>query len=34
MKREAYIEKILQIYSLVAVLSQKNGCKVMQLFPA
>ena len=31
MKREEYIEKILQVYSLVAVLSQKNGCKVLRL---
>ena len=31
MKREEYIEKILQLYSLVAVLSQKNGCKVLRL---
>ena len=31
MRREEYIEKILQIYSLVAVLSQKNGCKVLRL---
>lgn len=31
MKREAYIEKILRIYSLVGVLSQKNGCKVLRL---
>ena len=31
MKREAYIEKILRIYSLVGVLSQKNGCQVMRL---
>ena len=34
MKREEYIEKVLQVYSLVAVLSRKNSCKVMQLFPA
>ena len=31
MKREEYIEKILQSYTLVAVLSQKNGCKVLRL---
>ena len=31
MKREEYIEKILRIYSLVGVLSQKNGCQVMRL---
>ena len=31
MKREQYIEKILQLYSLVAVLSRKNGCEVMRL---
>ena len=31
MKREEYIEKVLQVYSLVAVLSQKNGCQVMRL---
>ena len=31
MKRETYIDNILQIYSLVAVLSQKNGCKVLHL---
>ena len=31
MKHEEYIEKILQNYSLVAVLSQKNGCKVLRL---
>ena len=31
MKREQYIENILQLYSLVAVLSQKNGCKVLRL---
>ena len=31
MKREEYTEKILQIYSLVAVLSQKNGCEVLRL---
>ena len=31
MKREEYIEKVLQIYSLVAVLSRKNGCQVMRL---
>jgi len=31
MKREEYIEKILQTYSLVGVLSQKNGCQVLRL---
>ena len=31
MNCEEYIEKALQFYSLVAVLSQKNGCKVMRL---
>ena len=31
MKREEYIENILQTYSLVAVLSRKNGCQVMRL---
>ena len=31
MKRETYIDNILQIYSLVAVLSQNNGCKVLRL---
>ena len=31
MKQEDYIEKILQVFSLVAVLSQKNGCKVLRL---
>ena len=31
MKREEYIGKILRLYSLVAVLSQKNGCKVLRL---
>ncbi|MBR5272826.1 MAG: serine/threonine protein kinase [Clostridia bacterium] len=31
MKREEYIENILKSYSLVAVLSQKNGCKVLRL---
>lgn len=31
MKRETYINNILQIYSLVAVLSTKNGCKVLRL---
>ena len=31
MKREEYIEKILQVYSLVTVLSQKNGYKVLRL---
>ena len=31
MKREEYIERILQIYALVTVLSEKNGCKVLRL---
>ena len=31
MKREEYIEKILQIYSLVGVLSRKNGCEVFRM---
>ncbi len=31
MKRSEYIENILQIYSLVTVLSQKNGCEVLRL---
>ena len=31
MKRSGYIEHILQIYSLVAVLSRKNGCEVLHL---
>ena len=31
MKREEYIENLLHIYSLVTVLSQKNGCKVLRL---
>lgn len=31
MKREDYVEKILQIYSLVAALSRKNGCEVLRL---
>lgn len=31
MKREEYIEKALQIYSLVAVLSRKNGYEVLRL---
>ena len=31
MKREEYIENLLQLYSLVAVLSRKNGCKVLHL---
>ena len=31
MKRNDYIEKILQIYSLVGQLSQKNGCEVFRL---
>lgn len=31
MKREEYINKILQTYSLVNLLSKKNGCEVMRL---
>ena len=31
MKRAEYIEKTRQLYSLVAVLSNKNGCKVLRL---
>jgi len=31
MKRAEYIENILHIYSLVAVLSQKNSCEVLHL---
>lgn len=31
MKREEYIERILQLYALVTVLSEKNGCKVLRL---
>ena len=31
MKREEYLEKILQLYSLVAVLSRKNGCEALRL---
>ena len=31
MKREEYIKEILRIYSLVAVLSRKNDCKVLRL---
>lgn len=31
MKREEYIKNVLHIYSLVAVLSQNNGCKVLRL---
>lgn len=31
MKRSEYIEKILQAYSLVGRLSQKNGCDVLRL---
>lgn len=31
MKRSDYINHILQIYSLVAVLSRKNGCEVLHL---
>ena len=31
MNREEYITKVFQIYSLVGLLSQKNGCKVLRL---
>ena len=31
MQREEYIEKILQAYSVVGVLSRKNGCEVLRL---
>ena len=31
MKRKEYIENILQIYSLVGVLSEKNNCQVLRL---
>ena len=31
MKRETYIEQILEIYSLIGVLSRKNGCEVLRL---
>lgn len=31
MKRSEYVEKILQVYSLVGRLSQKNGCDVLHL---
>ncbi len=31
MQREEYVNQILQIYSVVGLLSQKNGCKVMRL---
>ena len=31
MKRADYIENILQVYSLVSVLSQKNNCEVLHL---
>ena len=31
MQREEYITKILQLYSLVGVLSEKNDCKVLRL---
>lgn len=31
MKRSEYIENILQVYSLVGVLSQKNGCDILHL---
>ena len=31
MKREEYIEKTLHLYTLVAALSQKNGCEVLRL---
>ena len=31
MKREEYIQNILQVYSLVTILSKKNGCEVLRL---
>lgn len=31
MQRKEYIERILQLYSLVCTLSQKNGCEVLRL---
>lgn len=31
MKRSEYIEKILQVYSLVGLLSRKNGCDILHL---
>ena len=31
MQREEYVNKILKIYSVVELLSQKNGCKVLRL---
>lgn len=31
MKRDEYIENILKTYSLIKVLSEKNGCKVLRL---
>ena len=31
MKREKYIEQLLQVYSLVGLLSKKNGCEVLRL---
>ena len=31
MQREEYVNKILQIFSVVELLSQKNGCKVLRL---
>ena len=31
MKREEYIEKILNIYSIVSILSKKNGCEVLRI---
>ena len=31
MKRSEYIEKILQVYSLVGLLSRKNGCEILHL---
>ena len=31
MKREEYIDQILQVYTLVGLLSQKNDCKVLRL---
>lgn len=31
MQREEYVNKILQVFSVVELLSQKNGCKVLRL---
>lgn len=31
MTREAYLQELLQLFDLVAVLSEKNGCKVLRL---